>query len=106
MTHAHAHDRTVLAGALKTPARYIGMIASRRKRDVIFRSLVEEGVAAEALARVHSPIGLDIGARSPAEIAVSIAAELIAVRAKNRVDGDATSSGAPSCQWHNKYQDL
>ena len=84
MTHAHAHDRTVLAGALKTPARYIGMIASRRKRDIIFRSLGEEGVAAEALARVHSPIGLDIGARSPAEIAVSIAAELIAVRAKKQ----------------------
>lgn len=92
MTNGHAHDRTVLAGALKTPARYIGMIASRRKRDLIFRSLREEGVAAEALARVYSPIGLDIGARTPAEIAVSIAAELIAVRTKKSLKGNTTYS--------------
>jgi xanthine dehydrogenase accessory factor len=80
VTHGHAHDRTVLSFALKTPARYIGMIASRRKREIIYRSLEEEGAALEDLARAHSPIGLDIGARTPAEIAVSIAAELIAVR--------------------------
>jgi xanthine dehydrogenase accessory factor len=80
MTHAHTYDRTVLAGALKTPARYIGMIASQRKRDILYRSLREDGFSAETLARVHSPIGLDIGARNPAEIAVSIAAELVAVR--------------------------
>lgn len=80
VTHGHAHDREVLAAALTTDARYIGMIASRRKRDLLFRSLEEEGVTAAALARVHSPIGLAIGAQTPAEIAVSIAAELVAVR--------------------------
>jgi len=81
VTHAHAHDRAVLARALKTNARYIGMIASRRKRELILASLEEEGMSQEVLGRVHSPIGLDIGARTPGEIAVSIAAELIAVRA-------------------------
>lgn len=81
VTRGHVHDRDVLSCALKTPAKYIGMIASRRKRDVIYRSLLDEGFSAKDLARVHSPIGLDIGARTPAEIAVSIAAELISVRA-------------------------
>lgn len=80
VTHGHAHDREVLAAALATDARYIGMIASRRKRDILYRSLEGEGVSAAALARVRSPIGLAIGARTPAEIAVSIAAELVAVR--------------------------
>ncbi len=82
VTRGHLYDRDVLAGALRTKAGYIGMIASRRKRDIIFRSLRDEGFAEEDIARVHSPIGLDIGARTPAEIAVSIAAELIAVRSK------------------------
>ncbi len=82
VTRGHLYDRDVLAGALRTKAGYIGMIASRRKRDIIFRSLHDEGFAEEDIARVHSPIGLDIGARTPAEIAVSIAAELIAVRSK------------------------
>jgi xanthine dehydrogenase accessory factor len=81
VTHAHTHDRDVLARAMKTEAGYIGMISSRRKREIIFASLRDEGVDEGALGRVHSPIGLDIGARTPAEIAVSIAAELIAVRA-------------------------
>lgn len=81
VTHAHDHDRTVLVRALKTDARYIGMIASRRKRELILASLAEEGMGQEELGRVHSPIGLDIGAQTPGEIAVSIAAELVAVRA-------------------------
>lgn len=78
-THSHLADRDVLAAALQTQAGYIGMIASRRKRDMIYSSLSEEGFTPEKLARVHSPAGLDIGAQTPAEIAVSIAAELIAV---------------------------
>ena len=79
-THSHLSDRDVLAAALMTQARYIGMIASRRKRDIIYESLGQQGFAKEDFARVHSPVGLDIGAQTPAEIAVSIAAELIAVR--------------------------
>ncbi|MHB8771844.1 MAG: XdhC family aldehyde oxidoreductase maturation factor [Syntrophales bacterium] len=81
VTHGHAHDREVLSLALRTKAGYVGMISSRRKRELILASLREEGVAEADLARVHSPIGLAIGAETPAEIAVSIAAELIAVRA-------------------------
>lgn len=82
VTRGHACDQIVLSRALKTSAGYIGMIASRRKRDIIFRSLIDEGFFSEDLACVHSPVGLDIGARTPAEIAVSIVAQLISVRTK------------------------
>lgn len=80
VTHGHTHDRAVLALALKTDAGYIGMISSRRKREMIYAALRQEGVAQSDLERVHCPIGLAIGAQTPAEIAVSIAAELIAVK--------------------------
>jgi xanthine dehydrogenase accessory factor len=81
VTRGHLHDRTVLAQALKTPAAYIGMIGSRRKRDTIYERLLEDGYTAADMDRVHSPIGLAIGADTPEEIAVSIVAEMIAVRA-------------------------
>ncbi len=58
----------------------MGMIGSRRKRDAIYRALLTEGFTREDLRRVHCPIGLPIGAHTPAEIAVSIAAELIRER--------------------------
>jgi len=80
VTRGHEHDRNVLAQALRTGAGYIGMIGSRRKRDAIYRSLRGEEFSQEDLARVHCPIGIAIGARTPAEIAVSIAAELITCR--------------------------
>ncbi|MFZ1986675.1 MAG: XdhC family aldehyde oxidoreductase maturation factor [Desulfatitalea sp.] len=85
VTRGHLHDRTVLAQALKTPAAYIGMIGSRGKRDAIYDSLSIEGYTAADIARVHCPIGLTIGADTPEEIAVSIVAELIAVRAGVRL---------------------
>ena len=66
--------------ALTTPARYIGMIGSKRKFIEISKVLEGEGVPAEKLERVHCPIGLDIGALTPQEIAISIVAEMIAVR--------------------------
>lgn len=81
ITRGHIHDLEVLRESLKTDSAYIGMIGSRRKRDVIYRTLIQEGVAKEKLDQVHSPIGLDIGAETPEEIAVSIIAELIQVRA-------------------------
>ncbi len=82
VTRGHIHDRDVLRMILKTEPAYIGMIGSRRKRDMIYRSLAEEGVGEDRLGKVHSPIGLDIGAETPEEIAVSIVAELIAVRSR------------------------
>jgi xanthine dehydrogenase accessory factor len=81
VTRGHLHDKVVLAQALKTPAAYIGMIGSRRKRDTIYQTLLAEGFTEADIARVNSPIGLTIGADTPEEIGVSIAAELIAVRA-------------------------
>jgi xanthine dehydrogenase accessory factor len=82
VTRGHEHDKTVLAQILKTEASYVGMIGSRRKRDAIYRALLMEGFTQEDLQRVHCPIGLDIGAETPEEIAVSIVAELIGHRAR------------------------
>src|SRR3972149_1227531 len=81
VTRGHRDDMRVLRWAVGTAARYIGMIGSRRKVIEIVKYLEEkEGIAAAQLARVHSPIGLDIGAVAPEEIAVSVVAEMIAVR--------------------------
>lgn len=82
VTRGHLFDKTVLEWALKTKASYIGMIASRRKRDTIYAALVEEGYHSDDLSKVYSPIGLNIGAETPEEIAVSIVGELIKVRAE------------------------
>ena len=84
LTRGHLHDKTVLAQALGTPAGYIGMIGSRKKRDAIFEALGNEGVSPADINRVHSPIGLAIGAETPEEIAVSIVAEMIQHRAARR----------------------
>lgn len=77
LTRGHAHDRDVLAAALRTHAGYIGMIGSSSKRNQTYVDLIGKGYAPEGLSRVRSPIGLDIGAQTPEEIAVSIVAELI-----------------------------
>ena len=82
VTRGHAHDADVLAQALRTQAGYIGMIGSRRKRDAVYERLRGQGFSETDLARVHCPIGLEIGAETPEEIAVSINAELVAHRAK------------------------
>ena len=79
-TRGHRDDMRVLRWAVGTQAQYIGMIGSRRKAITIFRELTNEGLDPALFDRVHSPIGLDIGAITPEEIAVSILAELIAVR--------------------------
>ena len=81
VTRGHIHDKTVLEQCLRTKAKYIGMIGSRRKKAMIYEKLLEEGFTKSDLDRVHAPIGLDIGAETPEEIAVSIVAELIQVRA-------------------------
>jgi len=80
VTRGHLHDETVLEWAMRTPAKYIGMIGSRRKIKRIFKDLEERGVPGQALDRIHAPIGIDIGAETPAEIAISILAEMIQVR--------------------------
>ena len=84
VTRGHLHDRDVLAQALRTDAGYIGMIGSRGTRQAVYASLREAGYTDDDLARVHCPIGMAIGADTPAEIGVSIVAELIQVRAGKR----------------------
>ncbi|MEW6668174.1 MAG: XdhC family aldehyde oxidoreductase maturation factor [Thermodesulfobacteriota bacterium] len=81
VTRGHIHDKTVLEQCLRSGARYVGMIGSRRKKALIYESLLKQGFTQADLDRVHAPIGLDIGAETPEEIAVSIVAELIRVRA-------------------------
>ncbi len=80
VTHGHQHDAEILAGCLDQPAAYLGMIGSKHKVRKTFNDLKDNGVTDEALANVHAPIGLNIGAETPFEIAVSILAEMIAVR--------------------------
>lgn len=84
LTRGHLHDQTVLEQALETDAAYIGMIGSKKKKKQIYDNLMEKGVTAERLEQVYAPIGLKIKAETPAEIAVSIMAELIQVRAENK----------------------
>ena len=79
LTRGHLHDKTVLAQALRTGAGYIGMIGSRKKRDAIYGALFKAGFTQGDIDRVHSPIGLSIGAETPEEIAVSIVAEMIQI---------------------------
>ena len=82
VTRGHRDDMRMLRWAVQTPAHYIGMIGSKRKTITIFKELQREGLPAHLFDRVHAPIGLDIGAITPEEIAVSITAELIAKRRK------------------------
>ena len=80
VTRGHRDDMRILRWAVQTRARYVGMIGSKRKVIQIFKTLEEEGVPAQLFERVHAPVGLDIGAITPEEIAVAITAELIAIR--------------------------
>jgi len=80
VTRGHRDDMRVLRWAVQTQARYIGMIGSKRKTITIFHELVKEGIPESLFERVHAPVGLDIGAITPEEIAVAITAELIAAR--------------------------
>lgn len=84
VTRGHLHDGQVLQQALHSGAAYIGMIGSRRKRDALYAQLEQQGVTTAALAQVHCPIGLSIQAETPEEIAVSIVAECIAHKRKER----------------------
>ena len=79
-TRGHRFDDMALESALKTRARYIGLMGSRRKNLMIYRRLLDQGVPLERLKEVHAPIGLDIGGLQPEELAVSIMAEIIMTR--------------------------
>ena len=86
MTNGHSHDLSVEEQVLRGSYAYLGVVGSRRKIAYVNSVLTERGIPEERLATVHTPIGLSIGAETPAEIAVSILAELIAERARLRED--------------------
>jgi xanthine dehydrogenase accessory factor len=96
VTRGHKHDLDALRALVASPLRYVGLIGSKAKVRRIYDALREEGIKPEALARVHAPIGLDIGAITPQEIAISILAELIGV--KHGKIGDANVA-AVSMRW-------
>ena len=78
--HEYKYDLPVLREALCAPVRYVGMLAGKKRADATRSLLRDEGLSEEHIGRLHSPIGIDIGGREPEEIALSIAAQLIAVR--------------------------
>jgi len=80
VTRGHRDDMRVLRWAIEQPAHYLGMIGSRRKVLAVYQELEKEGIPHQKFERVHAPIGLDIGAITPEEIAVAITAEMIAVK--------------------------
>jgi len=97
VTRGHRDDMRVLRWAVQTEARYIGMVGSRRKAITVFRELTNEGLKPELFERVHSPVGLDIGAITPEEIAISIVAELIGIRRN-------AERQLPHMSWFHKYK--
>jgi len=101
VTRGHRHDAAALRECIGRPAAYIGMIGSRRKVQLIYEQLLAEGAATnEMLSRVHAPIGLDIGAVTVEEIAVSIAAELVMVRRAAKPDDPRRPSAMRSRLHH------
>ena len=98
VTRGHRDDMRVLRWAVNANARYLGMIGSRRKTISIYKELEQEGIPAEKFAKIHAPVGLEIGAVTPEEIAVAIVAEMIAVRrqAIPNVPGKAVSYSSRS----------
>ncbi|MBL8168840.1 MAG: XdhC family protein [Acidobacteria bacterium] len=93
VTRGHRHDEICLQEVIAQPARYIGMIGSRRRTTTIRERLKREGVPPALLQRVHAPIGLDIGALTPEEIALAILAEIVLVRRGG--DGRPKSADGP-----------
>ncbi len=88
MTRGHTNDLEVQAQVLKTPARYIGVIGSKKKTKTVHDRLIGRGFTEEELARITAPIGLNIGGKTPAEIAVSITAQLIQHRSADYIQGN------------------
>jgi xanthine dehydrogenase accessory factor len=82
MTHGHNHDEEVLRICVRQKFKYIGAIGSKRKSSLMFERMKADGFTMEELSRVHCPIGLPIPSHTPAEIAVSIVAQLIEVKNK------------------------
>lgn len=94
-TRGHEHDFSAALAALATPAAYIGIVGSRKKKASFFNSLEEKGFSDGDLQRIHMPVGLSIGSVTPAEIAVSIMAQIIQQR---RCNASSADRGNDSCR--------
>lgn len=100
LTRGHRYDLDALRALAKRDLRYLGLIGSRAKVASLHEALHHEGIELESLGRVHAPVGLDIGAVTPQEIAVSILAELIAVKYGKLSDGSSVQNGSvKSLRW-------
>src|SRR5580692_3388462 len=86
VTRGHRDDMRVLRWAVSTPAKYIAMIGSKRKTISVVHELEKEGIPREMFERVFAPMGLEIGAETPEEIAISVVGEMIAIRRSPNVD--------------------
>lgn len=102
VTHGHESDKEVLRLAIATPARYIGMIGSGKKVAATYDGLRKEGIPVEAFKRVHAPIGLEIGAVTAEEIAISIVAELI--RERRRYHGVSSPLSERMSRWFDRTE--
>jgi xanthine dehydrogenase accessory factor len=91
VTRGHRDDMRILRWAIRTPAHYVAMIGSKRKVIAVVKELESEGLERELFDRMNAPMGLDIGAVTPEEISISVAAEMIAVRRKAASDWRALS---------------
>ncbi len=98
VTRGHLYDKDVLEQAVRSDAAYIGMIGSRSKRDLVYAEIMSHGFEKQEFDRVCSPIGTNIGAETPEEIAVSIVGELVKIRSeKNENSKDSKTKGATPC---------
>lgn len=97
VSRGHLYDKHILEQVLRTQAAYIGMIGSRRKRDLVYEEILSHGVSQEDLIRVHAPIGTNIGAETPEELAISIVGELIQVRAEKGPHSKQSDATAKPC---------
>jgi xanthine dehydrogenase accessory factor len=84
VTHGHKHDKEILSKVITKECAYVGMIGSRNKIKKTYAALENEGIDKSLFKKVHAPIGIDIGAEGPHEIAVSIAAEIISIQKKSK----------------------
>ncbi len=92
VTRGHELDGVALSTVIRSPARYLGMIGSRTKKAKIYAELLEKGIEQDFLDRVHAPIGLNIGAETPEEIAVAIMAEIISIGRDGKLERDLIKS--------------
>ena len=99
VSRGHLYDKVVLEQVLRSKAAYIGMIGSRSKRDLVYAEIISHGFTKEELERVFSPIGTNIGAETPEELAISIVGEMVKVRSEKNLHkkSDKDSDTTPCC---------